>query len=193
MRFITWCFLSIFLISFPFFNLIAFENPQETITISGTDTVYIIGWIGPGIEEYFKSLDPTKIKKVHLFSSGGKLYNAINIANIVRAYNMETYVGEQGQCYSACTIIFQAGKIRTAHSSAMFLYHYAYDRFGPKKEIIKINERSTAVMFRKLIEYGISPFLIAKVKANKGTDIEVGIIEALRYRIVTKIQNKVDK
>lgn len=187
MRFIAWCFLLIFLISFPFLNLIAYEDPQETITISGGDTAYITGWIGSRTEQYFRSLDLTKIKRIDLSSFGGKLFYAMAIAEIVRNNNIETFVNAGQYCFSACAIIFQAGTKRIAHPSARFMYHYVYNRFGPELEIIEINEFASAIMFERLFKYGISPMLINRIRANKGIDIEIGVAEAIEYGVVTLI------
>ena len=42
-------------------------------------------------------------------------------------------------------------------------------------------------MFEQLLEYGISSILINRIKANKDIDIEIGVKEAISYRIVTHI------
>lgn len=184
---------SFLLISLLFFNVIAYayediyEDPQETLIILGSDTAYISGWIGPINEWYFKSLDFTKIKKVNLSSTGGIFSNATIIAEIVRDNNLETIVDENNICFSACAIIFQAGTKRTAHVTARFMYHYAYNRSGLTNNIIIINEPVSYIMFEQLLEYGISSILINRIKANKDIDIEIGVKEAISYRIVTHI------
>ncbi len=174
----------LFLLSFPSY---AYEEPHSTITISATKIVYIVGWIGPPIRDYILSLDPTKIKRIHLYSKGGKIRQALAIAEFVRKNGIETYVGEQGRCYSACTIIFQAGIKRIAHKSAKFMYHYAYNRIGPKNEIMVVDEYWTNVMCNTLVEYGMLKDLVDRMKPNQ--DIYFTAEEAMRYAIVTTIED----
>lgn len=174
----------LFLLSFPSF---AFEEPQETITVSGSKTVYLIGWIGPGVADYITSMDPKKIKRIHLFSKGGKLKQALAIAEFIKKNNIETYVGIQGKCYSACTIVFQAGSKRTAHKSAKFMYHYVYTREGSNKEIMIDSEYWTEIMRNMLVQYGALKELGDLIRSNK--DLYLTAEEAMIYGIVTTVED----
>lgn len=166
---------------------IAFEERQSTITVSDTPTAYIIGHIGPGIRDYILSLDPKKTKRIHLYSSGGKLRQALAIAEYIRKNKIETYVGEQGKCYSACTVIFQAGVKRIAHKTATFMYHYAFNRSGPDNKIITSNKYWTDVMCNALIKYGVLKDLIGQITPY--TDLYLTAEEAMSYGIVTTIED----
>ena len=179
-------FLVLFFLLLPF-SAAAYEHPS-TIVIGGEPgVVYIIGRIDPDLVERIISLDPTKIKRIDLSSGGGKLFAAFKIAEFVRKNNLKTYVGRNQVCASACTVIFQAGTIRTAHENAVFMYHYAYDRIGPKREKIVPNIKSTHVMFQKLIEYGVAPELIGKIKPGRDFDL-TGLNDMLKYNIATEIE-----
>lgn len=56
-----------------------------------------------------------------LNSPGGRLFEAKKIATIVRARSLNTYV--EGQCVSACTYIFLAGRDRAATPNAQIGFH----------------------------------------------------------------------
>ena len=172
----------LFLVSFPSF---AFEEPQETVTISGSSTIYLISPIGSDIKDYILSRDPTNVKQLYLFSLGGKIRDALAIAEYVRKNNIEIYVGRDGKCYSACTIIFQAGSKRFAHETAKFMYHYAFNREGEESETLVINETWTKIMFDTLIRYGIHKDLIDRIKPD--SYLYLTAEEAMRYNIVTTI------
>ena len=180
----------VLILSFLFlsFSSYAFQNPQSTIVIGGEpNVVYIMGWIDPASVERIISLDPTKIKRIELNSGGGKLFAAFKIAEFVRKNNLKTYVGEYQICASACTVIFQAGTVRIAHETAVFMYHYAFDRTGPKRKKLVPNIGSTYLMFKKLIEYGIAPEFINKIKPGRDLDL-TGLNNMLKYNIATEIE-----
>jgi len=165
----------------------AYEYPQETLVIGGEEgVVYITGHIGPVVTEYILSLDPTKIKRIELNSYGGKLLQALTIAKFVRIHNINTYVGKFNICYSACTVIFQAGIRRTAHKTANFLYHYAFDRIGPKRERLVTNIRISNTYFKYLIECGASPELIQQIKV--GRDLILSAEATMKYSVVTTLE-----
>ena len=180
-------FLVLLFLLFPL-SACAFQDPQSTIVIGGEpEVVYIYGWVGPDLVERIISLDPTKIKRIELNSGGGKLFAAFKIAEFIRKNNLETYVGEYQICASACTVIFQAGIKRTAHETAVFMYHYAFDRVGPKRERKVPNIRSTHFMFQRLIEYGAAPELVQKIKPGRDFDL-TGLNDMLKYNIATEIE-----
>ncbi len=165
----------------------AYELPTATVVIGGEPgVVSIYGRIDPELVERIITLDPTEIKRIELNSGGGKLYAAIEIAEFVRKNNLETYVGSYRLCASACTIIFQAGVKRIAHETAYFMYHYAYDIGILKKKTVP-NIRSTRIMFKKLIEYGIAPEFIKKIKPDKDLGL-TGLNDMLKYNIATGIE-----
>ena len=183
--------LKIFLFLFFLFvplSACAYQEPSSTIVIGGeSGVVYIYGWIGPDLAEQIISMNPTKIKRIELNSGGGKLNAAFKIAKFIRKNNLKTYVGEYQICASACTVIFQSGTIRIAHETATFMYHYAFDRTGPKKETKVPNIKSTHVMFQRLIEYGAVTELIGKIKPGRNFDL-TGLNDMLKYNIVTDVE-----
>lgn len=164
----------------------AYEYPSTIVVGGEPGVVYIYGRIDSALVERVITLDPIKIKRIELNSGGGKLFAAFKIAEFIRKNNLKTYVGEYQICASACTVIFQAGTIRIVHETAVFMYHYAFDRTGPKRKKLVPNIKSTHLMFRKLIEYGAAPELIGKIKPGRDFDV-TGLNDMLKYNIATDI------
>jgi hypothetical protein len=54
-------------------------------------------------------------------SEGGRIHEALNMARLIRARGMSTYT-EEG-CESAATLVFMAGKERTAADGAKIGFH----------------------------------------------------------------------
>jgi len=111
----------------------------------------------------------------------------LRLQNLSKKHNLKTYIGEYQICASACTVIFQSGTIRIAHETATFMYHYAFDRTGPKKQKIVPNIKSTHVMFQRLIEYGAATELIGKIKPGRDFNL-TGLNDMLKYNIATEIE-----
>jgi len=179
-------FLIIFFIFYGIDTVFSYQDEQDTIVITERDDIlYIKGHIGPNITNYILSQNPKKIKRIILNSYGGKLYQALKIAKFIRNNNIDTYVGKNSICYSACTVIFQAGKNRIAHKTAKFLYHYAYNK--SKENIIKPNINASIIFFNYLMLYGASPDLIARIQI--GSELILTAQETVKYFVVTVLEN----
>jgi hypothetical protein len=69
--------------------------------------------------------DVTKLRRVTLNSTGGNIFAARGFHRLITERSLDTHVTTH--CFSACTIVFIAGKNRTAESTARFGFHaYAY-------------------------------------------------------------------
>jgi len=146
--------------------------------------LYLIGWIDPGKFQEISEMDPAIVRRIYLHSGGGKIRTALLIAEYIKIYKLDTYVGENNKCYSACTIIFQAGKNRIAHKTAKFMYHYAFNRAGDRHIL---NKKWTKIMFDSLVENGMFRAMIKRIKP--GEDFYIGPEEAMKYGIVTRIED----
>jgi hypothetical protein len=70
-------------------------------------------------------VDVEKLRRVTLNSTGGNIFAARGFHRIIVERGLDTHV--TADCFSACTIVFIAGKNRTAEPSARFGFHaYAY-------------------------------------------------------------------
>ncbi len=65
--------------------------------------------------------DAPKVSTVRLDSPGGWLREGERMAAVVRRYQLHTHVDED--CYSSCTLVFLAGKDRTAGQHAAVGFH----------------------------------------------------------------------
>ena len=159
-----------------------FLNINSVNAKTKTDTIYIIGGITTELSKYITALNPTKIKTVHLYSDGGDPEAAIAIAKFIHDNKIETYVGEDGICYSSCTIIYQAGIKRFAHKSAEFMYHYARNVDNQA-----INEHWSKQMFDTLMKYKINKAFIQSLK--KDQDRYVDAETSKLFNVVVKLKS----
>lgn len=61
------------------------------------------------------------IKKLIIESEGGNIFEARGIARLVKENSLHTHV--DGKCFSACTLIYVSGDLRTAGVNAEFGFH----------------------------------------------------------------------
>ncbi len=88
-------------------------------------TVTLSGPFGMGAATRFeKALKKSpQVRRVVLDSPGGRLYEAHQIAGQVRALGLQTRAG--GDCASACTLVFIAGRQRSVAPAARLGFHRA--------------------------------------------------------------------
>lgn len=87
------------------------------------DTLYIDGEVQEIQWSALRSGEYKGVKRVVLNSRGGLVMGAVLLAKEIRAQGLTTVIPAGGVCMSACTLLFQAGVKRQAHSSAIFMYH----------------------------------------------------------------------
>jgi hypothetical protein len=70
--------------------------------------------------------EPNHIRTVNLDSTGGLVFAARALANLIEGENLDTHV--DGRCLSACTLVFMAGQQRSVGISSELGFHqYAID------------------------------------------------------------------
>lgn len=62
-------------------------------------------------------------KTLYLNSAGGLVDEALKIGAFVRAVGVETRLGRQATCASACVLVFAGGVIRSADETARIIVH----------------------------------------------------------------------
>ncbi|MCJ8277633.1 MAG: hypothetical protein HRT44_10815 [Bdellovibrionales bacterium] len=87
------------------------------------DTIWLDGGVNPFLIDEFKTYNTEPIKKIYLNSGGGRVDDAIELAQFIRDNGITTIVRKNALCASACTLLFQAGTQRIAHRQARFMYH----------------------------------------------------------------------
>ena len=107
------------------FRKLAEASSKYKIAVgSGSDKVAVytgeIVWgSAKALEEYLSSRPQVLILEID--STGGGLQEAVRMANLVKTRKLITFV--QGQCLSACTIVYVAGNQRLAVPKAKFGFH----------------------------------------------------------------------
>jgi len=94
---------------------IELENNNTTLKIAGGINLGLTNEVAKYMKQY-----PT-IKRIHLESVGGLTGEARGVAKIVQENDLDTYVS--GNCMSACTYIFVAGKRRVLSTHARLGFH----------------------------------------------------------------------
>lgn len=99
-----------------------FSNYKFTELNNGR-TILIKGTFGFGFyKDFQKFIDTNKnVEEVILSSGGGRMFEALKLSNYIRENNIDTYA--LNECYSACTVIFIAGKNRFLIDDAKLGFH----------------------------------------------------------------------
>jgi len=108
-----------------FFKIITEQDniPTYQIKVYNDSEIEILGGINFGLsrdfQEYLKRYP--NIKTVRINSVGGRIVEATKIAKIIREKELDTYAF--GNCFSACSYLFVAGKKRTLEYGAVLGFH----------------------------------------------------------------------
>lgn len=131
----------------------AFADEVELI---GQNTIRIGGTITEVTEENFRRfLDRGGIQTVELDSDGGQVYAALGIANRIHAQEISTWIRPGAKCYSACALIFLAGKLRL--SDGLLGVH----QIRSDEQDNSLTQSVIADIFASLSSYGTPDELVA--------------------------------
>lgn len=89
------------------------------------DSLYVDG---PIDSELIFELDHNRqkpLKYLFLNSFGGRVSEALKLAEFIRSNNIITILRKGAKCFSACTLLFQAGVERLADPKALLMFHSA--------------------------------------------------------------------
>ena len=115
---------------------------------SALQQIYLSGTMDIGIVTEFKNLlikHPNTTGLV-LESKGGNIYQARGLANVVIEYGLNTFAFNH--CYSACTIVFIAGKNRYIGEQAELGFHgYSLEQNLTGSSISIEDEQSKDLLF----------------------------------------------
>lgn len=169
-------------------------NPEHTVGPSVRtrfhiidDVMYIDGEIQPYLADEFifnETSDIGNVTTIVLNSYGGEIKGGYALAEIIKKKGLTTVVPAGGVCMSACTVVFQAGTIRKAHTTAIFMYHgirvSSVNMLTLYKDVLKHEGQESAAalwdawtvnsvakteeMFAALEKYGASPELFRHYK-----------------------------
>jgi len=157
-------------------------GPPAAITSEQAgQTIRLAGSISAGIADKFvETLDRMpSAKLVLLDSDGGRIYEALRMANIIRARGLSTRVEEH--CASACTLLLLAGKERSAYKLAQIGFHQP-DFPGlserDRAEIVASNRRDyiSAGVEQAFVDRAMNTAPNDMWYPDHGTLIEAGVI-----------------
>ena len=132
------------------------------------ETLFYIGEIGPEDFELFKSLNKKiNIKTLVLFSPGGVVNAALDIAYFVHKKQISTLVPKNAECLSACAFIFFGGSKRLAVGE-LGVHQISFDdKINRKKkrigEITKQSQEVVADIIAALNVFDTPPFVFEKM------------------------------
>jgi Clp protease len=143
------------------------------IEISGTFSWALPQQVGVALAE------APEARLVRLDSPGGHIKAALEVADMIHARHLDTYVGRM--CASACTIVFLAGHHRFATEAARLGFHQAH---GPG-----LTPADSNLLLRLAYQnYSLPPAFISHVLRTPPQDLWVPDLAELRKAgVVTDI------
>jgi hypothetical protein len=97
------------------------------------------------------------IRVIHISSVGGRIREAVAIADLIAQRGLTTYVA--GRCVSAGTLIFLGGKERYAHAAAKIGFHAASFAGITKSELGELNQP----VVDRMVKAGVSRDFVNRV------------------------------
>jgi hypothetical protein len=142
-------------------------NSAGASGVSGDPTALLVsGVIGPGsYDEFRAALMNATPELVVLDGPGGILGEALLIGSEVRRRNLDTMVGPNRSCASACAIVFLSGRVKYLATGASVGLHsasYADGRADPE---------ATELMAAYLREVGVPGSTLRRMARTAPSDI----------------------
>jgi hypothetical protein len=150
-----------------------FEGPYAVRVLNQGLEIEIIGTFSWALPQQVNVAlaEAPQARVVRLNSPGGHIKAALEIADMIRVRNLDTYVSRM--CASACTIAFLAGHQRFATETARLGFHQAH---GPGLSPADSNQLLQEV-YRK---FALPPAFVAHVLRTQPQDLWVPDLAELR-------------
>jgi hypothetical protein len=142
-------------------------TPATPTTSGGQRTALLVtGVIGPGsYEEFRDALNDATPSLVVLDGPGGILGEALLIGEEVRRRGLDTLVGPDGSCASACAVVFLSGHNKYLGSGAAVGLHSASFADG------RADPEATALMAAYLSQVGVPGATLRRMALTAPSDI----------------------
>ena len=205
--------ISIFSLSFLVspLNLYAYEKFKVNGEVLHYNTELAVDEIDRGIkeedpDELLKTLkNNPNIKIIHLTSLGGLISAAVEMADIIIDFELDTHVKEI--CFSACSILLIAGETRTLERGSKIGFHRSWwdsdslrsyykeerESYGWENEfdfsswIYDYSQEVIHSQFKFYLERGVSPsFVIETMKARSDDGWFPRRKDLLKANVITK-------
>jgi Clp protease len=161
-----------------------FEGPYEirvihqglALEVSGTFSWALPQQVGVALAE------APNVRLIYLDSPGGHIKAALEVAELIRAHNLDTYVHRM--CASACTIAFLAGHQRLISETARLGFHQAH---GPGLS----SEQSNLLLRMAYQNFSLPPAFVAHVLRTPPQDLWIPDLAELRNsNIITDVASE---
>jgi hypothetical protein len=113
----------------------------------------------------------SNVRAVYLDSPGGHIKAALEVADLIRAHNLDTYVSHL--CASACTIAFLAGRRRFVSEAGRLGFHQAYE---PSLS----SEQSSLLLRRAYQQFLLPSAFVAHILRTPPEDLWIPDLAELR-------------
>jgi hypothetical protein len=154
---------------------------QAAINVSSDGrSVAVYGALGAGFATRLASKLHTAVgvRTLLLNSPGGRLYEALAAAKEVRTFGLDTRATRQ--CDSACTLLFLAGRERSAAPGTIFTFHKA-SLFG-----VNASEQWLEANLAAFRDAGLAPTFLAHYRALREGELWVPRpAELIAYNVLT--------
>ena len=141
---------------------------ENTTAARSNDAVVLVltGVIQPGAYRQFRAAISRRNPAVIVLDSpGGVLGEALLIGDEVRRRGMNTLVGPNGSCASACAVVFLSGRTKFMGKGAEVGLHSAFSTDG------RVNPRATQVMASYLSGVGVPSGILRRMAQTAPSDI----------------------
>jgi membrane-bound ClpP family serine protease len=146
------------------------------LEISGTFSWALPQQVGVALAE------APNVRLIYLDSPGGHIKAALEVADLIRAHNLDTYVHRM--CASACTIAFLAGHQRFISETARLGFHQAH---GPGLS----SEQSNLLLRMAYQNFSLPPAFVAHVLNTPPQDLWIpNLAELRRAGIITDVASE---
>ena len=143
------------------------------LEVSGTFSWALPQQVGVALAE------APNVRLIYLDSPGGHIKAALEVADLIRAHNLDTYVHRM--CASACTIAFLAGHQRFISETARLGFHQAH---GPGLS----SEQSNFLLRMAYQNFSLPPAFVAHALRTPPQDLWIpNLGELLKAGIVTAV------
>ena len=174
------------------------EMEEISFTFSDTEefgrVVLVSGPIQDGDSDRFEIALAEQIeqpKTVALHSPGGAIHEALRIGQIIRDAGMDTMIGPDAVCSSACPIMLFAGVERIISKDGWIGMHQAYlgeNTFLTSRDTAYTVQATQAKVMSFIAEMGVDPLVLSHAMATPPEDIYYLLPEQITdYKVATRM------
>ena len=155
------------------------------IAITGKITANTVPLVEKAISQFRATEGEKAILDIILDSPGGSVIAAMKIGQVIAPEEAWVYVSRNGQCASACVLIYAAGGLRNQDGPLGIHRPFDYEVSDlplTYQEYLSRYDEITDLMTSYLAKYGVSPRLVQDMNVIRSDDIRyLSYVEAESY------------